>query len=479
MRVAAFPVIGSLVLLISMLLLVLVPTVAVFVIVSGVATFIGAIPIIDLIRNPRSVKIFWLMSGALLVGYAGGALASFLLSGSSDDFFWSVSGGRPIAVVANALSLVIAPCAVLLVLGIFERPLFGREQLGVSLPLMRRWSWIFLAVVFFAYWQGDLDFMGTVAGANKRISALGALAYVMIPALFGYLGVLSAKSRWRRQKLVLLFQVVMALLLALPTGRRLFLADLLAFGTGFALAGGLDNWGMTRKLVSVSLLGFVAYLSFFLFFVMRVAGYQIPHSDGPNLLGRVDRAMTIVTTSEERSRVIDMMAGTTQSRTFILGYYADLLSSLSGSKPLHGKILVNSILVAVPSVLYPDKDRILREGSSEDLANPVFHLTIDDKANSLLTDGISDFGIIGVFVYTWGVVAVLLFFVRMSGRWSRPEEQLLVLFVVVSLLLVPETSLSGYVSGLRNVFLIWAAMLAAGPIVGFYSSVLAPRVKSV
>ena len=470
--------IGTLVLLISMLLLVSVPTVTSFVIVSIVTASIGVIPIVELIRNPGSVRVFWLMSGGILFGYAGGALLSFLLSGSFDDFFWSVGGGRPISAVANALCLVIAPCIVLLVAGIFNAPIFPREKLNISLNLMRRWSWIFLAFIFFAYWRGDLDFMGTVAGADKRISALGALAHVMIPALLGYLGVLLAIGEWRGQKLAMLFQLGLALLLALPTGRRLFLADLMVFGTGFALAGGFDRWGMTRKLVFASLVVFVAYLAFFLFFVMRVAGYQLPHSEGPNLLGRVDRAMTIVSTPDGRSHVVDMMMGATRSRTFILGYYADLLSSLSGSTPLYGEILVNSVLVSVPSVLYPDKDRILRTGGAENMANPAFHLAIDDEANSVLTDGISDFGVFGVFAYVLGVAAMIVVFMRMLERWGEPHEQLLIGFFIVSFLLVPEMTISGYISGLRNVLVVWIVMVASRLCLNFYCSLATSRVRS-
>ena len=150
------------------------------------------------------------------------------------------------------------------------------------------------------------------------------------------------------------------------------------------------------------------------------------------------------------------MGRDTSTRTFMIGFFSDLLDASQRSTPLLGQDMLRNILLTVPSVISADKFGI-EPYSEEAQVDMHWGFSYIDEANSLLTAGAADFGIIGVFVYP----LVIIFFFRFileRFQWTVPS----LLATIIALGFVFETLQAedvpvGYFSQIRNALL--AALL--------------------
>lgn len=461
MRISALALSASIVLIFVALMLIAFPDFGVLAVAAFTGTLISLTVLFQLIQLPSATRISWLLAGTLLFGYVGGATISYLLSPSWSGFVWNIAGGRPIGTIAPATSLVLIPCGILFLVGaLFEAPFFRRLS-GVRSTSLEGLTWALLGIVAIAYFTGQLNFMGANAGLDEQAPVLGNLALSITPAIFGYIGWMLADARQKRKTYALLFQLLLVAISAVPLGRRIFIIDIVIFATAFSLAGGGKNWGIARKFVLTLLFGILIYGAFAFFFVMRLAGWQISEGGPVALVDRASTAISILASPQQRSTAFLLLEQSSRQRTFVLGYYADLNASLKFAKILEGQLLANSILISIPSALYPNKNEVLRVGSQEKLANPAFHLPLRDEANSILTDGISDFGVIGIMLYPIGLVIIFLAVAGTLGNFGGLAPRLFILFSVVGLALSAESALVVYFASLRNSILVWALLLMA------------------
>lgn len=217
---------------------------------------------------------------------------------------------------------------------------------------------------------------------------------------------------------------------------------------------------LTRQSVTLIAVGILAFpVITHGFMAMRLASYESSiHGErkpSPALILEktwdlvVNDTATIAAKSDENL----------SERTFIIGYLSELTWKTSIQAPLYGEVLKLNVGMAIPRAIWPAKFRSLKYSTDEVLANPELGLPITDAANSLLTAGMTDFGLLGMICYPIGMIALLMAGVRL-GRHADPLVcSLLILMAFITIANV-ESTLTTYLIALRLMFLFGVAGIA-------------------
>jgi hypothetical protein len=139
-----------------------------------------------------------------------------------------------------------------------------------------------------------------------------------------------------------------------------------------------------------------------------------------------------------------------RDRTFIIGYLSELVAATPTHAPLYGEDALLCLKLSIPSILYPNKNAALDVGAEEEIANPQFGLPVTDDANSLLTSGVSDFGVIGAFIYPVLISLVASVFLRIVSKRVPEIVKLIVLLMFASVMIQCENGLVEYFDLLRQ-----------------------------
>jgi hypothetical protein len=265
-----------------------------------------------------------------------------------------------------------------------------------------------------------------------------------------------------RQRLLLRIALAFQVLLLLPLGRRIVIYALVVACIGFSL--GVRQSGRplalsfgTRRLALVLATAVVIYAAVIFFFALRFTRGQ--SGPGISLADNIQKAVVVL--QEGDPLLSSSLRKNVEERTFILTYFSDLLAASSQASPMLGEDAIMQIGSAVPSALWPKKLEVLGGISEEVLVNPHFGLPVGDLPNSLLTAGISDFGILGVLAYPVVMVAFLLFFMRLVNPLMSPWLGLGLSFVLIFIMLQAENGFTPCIVDCRDFFLLICLEVAA------------------
>ena len=136
-----------------------------------------------------------------------------------------------------------------------------------------------------------------------------------------------------------------------------------------------------------------------------------------------------------------------QKRTFVLGFFADVLEGSSRRTPGLGRDLAEQVGTVVPRVINPDKDLSFSE---EAFANELFGLTYGDAANTILTNGAVDFGLLGVVAYPLLIVLIMRVSIEVFSRFLPPLPVCIIVLGAIFTVLQTETSTASYLISIRN-----------------------------
>jgi hypothetical protein len=212
-----------------------------------------------------------------------------------------------------------------------------------------------------------------------------------------------------------------------------------------------------KKFFLVSVLGACVLFGALFFMLIRLAGFQAPHSgqSSPGLVPRLQVIEEWIEDGTALSRTTGASQSNVQKRTFVLGFFADVLEGSSQNRPAFGEDLLGYVQFSIPRVLYPDKNVYFSE---EQLDDALFGLAYTDAANSLLTNGATDFGFIGVIVYPLFAVYLMLLFVKVISRFLPVLPVSIVALSVIYVSLQTENHLAFVFVTLRN-GIIFSAIL--------------------
>src|SRR5262249_7375381 len=156
-----------------------------------------------------------------------------------------------------------------------------------------------------------------------------------------------------------------------------------------AFGGGLRRLTLPQKVIGVLAGGAFAYVMSSFFFALRLAGWEL--GNNAPLLDQLGLGAEFMFSPSLQERLTTLFYDNVRERTFVLGYLADLMEAVGKSAPLYGEALLYYVRLGIPSILDPAKDQILAYQMMESLVHPKLGLPVIDQANTILTDGMTDF----------------------------------------------------------------------------------------
>ena len=408
----------------------------------------------DWLINEGPTRFSTLLAMTLLLGYGLGAVNTWLTlprSGLSLTNFLGTDEG----IIARAMAAVLIVSAPLCFLGeLYERPLFGSE---FRLPLDHRtYLFIFLgtASVVVGFFTKQIGYMGGQVSSGELTVAAALLTW-MFPPLTGLTIAIFVATRGRFMKLLTGGCMLILCALLMVIGRRtlIYTSVLVLFTlrlTGYRLRG-----TFFRKLLLLAGLGFFLAVGVTVFMLLRLAGFAAHSSENISLGQRIQIAMSWVEEGTALKRATEANQTNAQKRTFVLGFFADVLEASMKRTPALGKDLAGYTSMAIPRVLNPDKDLFFTE---ERLVDSQFGLTYGDAANSILTNGATDFSLLGVIFYPLILVWLFRFCVDLLSGFLPALPVSFIALGIIFNLLQTENSIDLYLITIRNV-IIFAAIL--------------------
>jgi hypothetical protein len=406
-----------------------------------------------------------LMAMALLQGYGLGALNTWLTLPRGGLTIAQFVGGDE-AVYAHGMAAVLIVAAPLCFLGeLFERPLFGSE---FRLPLdQRTYLFIFLGTgaMIVGFLTHSIGFQGVQGTPGEQLSVASALISWIFPQLTAITIAVFLVTRGRFLKPATGLCTLILCVLIMVVSRRVMVYTAMVIIFALRLTGYRLRGTFFRKFFLIVGFGFFLAVGVTVFMLIRVAGWQA--RDGKATLGqRIQIALSWVEDGTALNRATEANRTNVQKRTFVLGFFADVLEGSMQRTPALGKDLAGYISMGIPRVFNPDKDRILGE---EALVDEQFGLTYSDAANSILTNGATDFGAFGALAYPL-LLAVLFRFI--VGSLSRIVPAFTLSFIILGMIFVAlqtETSLEVYISSVRNIiiFVVILGLFSVLPQVSF------------
>jgi hypothetical protein len=432
--------------------------VPVFNLLAMIAGALGVAALLYCIVQPRSVKVYDILSATLMLAYGTGSLNSVvsyfldnqeLLGSSAISQYW----------YTRTLGLIVSACGCLHLVGRLDTDGYLLRAIAPTVRNRSRMVY-FVVPVTILYCvlvaRGRIGFQGSVSSedAGPTVSPLAVFSLALAtPA--GALALAVALINPRGSRALLFFFSALLLLLQFGVGRRALLYSLVIF-----TMSALSVW-RPKKLISIRMVFLIAIAIFTLqqlttfFYAMRMASWSM-HTRGMSrlaMLTLIPEAFKIYI-DDPRGDLKANIQSNIKTRTFVLQYLTDISRREAERGPLYGEDLERALIVATPSMLYREKhvDKLFEV--EEGLINPRFGFPIRDEANSVFTAGVADFGVFGIFLYPIVLCIALSLILRLIYRWAPPISALLVGMAIGQMLLSSEADISFYFVSLRNIGLI-------------------------
>jgi len=310
---------------------------------------------------------------------------------------------------------------------------------------------------------GNLGYGGG-QGAEEgtgRVSPLGSLLVSTMTATLATSVFAFSNEKDKRTKLLVIVLCCMLLLPLILGGRRTFIYAMVVAIMAFFCTKERKELLSRKNIFLLMLVGAMTLVLTKLYFAMRLASYTL----GPNpALVDLAKGGWDILMNAEREGLNEANSANQATRTFIIGYFAELLEAGENKTFLGGQLLLQNFVSAVPTVIWAAKWKLMRDGGSdENVCHPVFGLPNWDAANTSLTEGLCDFWLPGVIIYPV-LVAAMYSIVNRTVFKAPLLVRCLVCFATIENLFQIENAINAYFVGMRNVFMLaalaWALILA-------------------
>jgi hypothetical protein len=414
---------------------------------AAVASVVALYMLWDWLLREGPTRFSTLLAITLLLGYGLGAVNTWLTlprgNLSLANFLGSDEG-----VLARGIAGVLLSAVPLCSLGeLYERPLFGRE---FRIPLDQH-TFVLLVLATVAtgigFVTGSLGYMGAQVTGEQLSVSVALLSWLFPPLTALTVAIFVATPRGPAKLLagtcmfaMLAFVMVVGRRIVIYTAMETLLALRL---TGYRLKGSFFK----KTLILLMLAGFVG-VGVTVFMLIRLAGFENPNDPSTlSLAHRAETALSWVKDGSALSRATVANQSNAQKRTFVLGFFADVLEGSSRRTPGLGRDLAEYVGSVVPRVINPNKDLSFGE---ESFADELFGLTYGDAANSILTNGAVDFGLLGVVAYPLLIVLIMRVSIEALSRFLPPLPMAIIILGAVFTVLQTETATSAYFVSIRN-----------------------------
>lgn len=433
-----------LLLVVTGLLTWLVPGNGMFVIGAAVGALAGIFLLVDIIIRAAPLRFSSMLAMTMLLAYNLGALNSWLTIPRAGltiaEYF-----ARDPADLARAAGTSMLACALMLVVGeLYEKPLFGEEfrlKMDSRAELLVIISTVLIAI---AYYTGQLGYMGIAVDPNGHITPFAALILWWAAPAFGFSLCVTLNTKGMR--VVLAICTLIQMLALVPTGRRFFAYAVLGALIAIRLGEFRVRLALWKKL-AIAGLG-VALISFasIAFLYLRVAGWG--HREATSMSTRLRLAYDTMHT-RGFSDISRLMTENASTRTFLIGYFSDLLGASLRSSPMLGEDALHYMKLMIPSSISPSK-LDLEPYEEEQLVNMHWGFGYTDEPNSIFTAGAADFGFFGVLLYPLLLVLLYRVFLELIQTVLPTFAAVMIALALINQVLLPEQTLIGYFIELRN-----------------------------
>lgn len=435
-----------------------------FMIAVCLGSLCGLIMLLRMLTNPGEIRLFYLLSISLLLGYAFSTLLYMVNFFSFYGYIQLIGINFPGYTqldLSIALVLIYVSASLLTWLSRFERPLFAKVNIHHLFEDARTRIFVFGITAFtflsFFIWE-SLGYMGIQTQETGNISApaeISAIFATIIPSLLLLILFQVNKIKFR---LIIIFSIFLSFFITAVMGRRVLLYTLLTSVLVYVMRSSKGKMRYTGRHFFIGLFAlFLLYYGFVFFFSMRNTIYALGTSDVhlEELLIQTFKFMKNGGGDFNNSMRLNLI-----ERPFILPYVAVLLSGLERSQPLYGSLMIWAMKLAIPSAIMPDKMNNL-SGDAETLIHPQFGLPIFDGPDSIITAGIADFGFVGAVLYPVFMVICYLGLIRFVGKFSPPFVLLFVILSLVFHTLYIEEGLNGLLTSTPRDLLLVAIIMTA------------------
>jgi hypothetical protein len=420
-----------------------------------IATLVALYLLWDWLFREGPTRFSTLMAMTLLLGYGAGAVNTWLTLPRAGLSLTAVLGADE-AVLARGMAAVLLSAAPLCFIGeMYERPLFGRE---FRIPLdQQTYAIIVLGTIAIVtgFFTHQLGYMGAQVAAGEQVSVATELLTWLFPPLTALTVAIFLATRRGFAKLVSGVCTVVLCIFLMVVGRRVLVYTVMEVLFALRFIGYRLKGTFFKKALLLTGLAVFLAVGVTVFMLLRLAASENHYNANTPLAQRIQIAMTWVQDGTALARATEANQTNAQKRTFVLGFFSDVLEGSSTHTPALGKDLVGYTQLAIPRLLNPGKDV---DFSEEALDDELFGLTYRDAANSILTNGATDFGLIGALVYPLMVTWFLRFGVELTSKFLPALPLSLIALGVIFTLLQTENSLSYYLTTIRHM-IIFAIVL--------------------
>ena len=266
-----------------------------------------------------------------------------------------------------------------------------------------------------------------------------------------------------------IFLSVVYFIALIPGGRRGLSYTLITCAfAGFRFSGWSPRLTPTKKILLW--VGFVSVIVFsaLFFYALRLASREANGSEGSQATTSIAPIIPILMEDilTDPGYILRESRSNMEERPFLLMEYLSLLGKGGNMPiPLYGQDIMLAVEMSIPDAVYTilgeNKQGIRDIGTEENLANEHFGIPDLDNANSILTAGIIDFGLVGVFLYPLAACFILRAVYAVVDRFFNAEGQVVAVLIAVFLFLQAEVDIGEYVQNFRNiaiVMILWRAI---------------------
>jgi hypothetical protein len=306
---------------------------------------------------------------------------------------------------------------------------------------------------------GEIGYMGIQYDKEiMRISILGSIAFIIPPIILPMIYLVYKNENSKSKKTILILYFIFFFAIVIAFGRRVifFSIILIVISSKFAPNKKVKYRGKFENILisifaSIGLL-LLIFWSFKFFFALRLS--MISSSDKISFFEEVNNAINLLNNSNSyfESQFLDNII---ERPFFTISYLSTLFAAISNHSVLFGKEFVNSLLISIPSSLFPAKMGVIA-ATPEELVHPLLGMPVFDGTNTILTAGLDDFGIAGFFSYPIILVLYYSLIIKLIKNRIPFPIFYFVAFSLINNIISIESSLSGLISvSIRNlVFLI-------------------------
>jgi hypothetical protein len=417
-------------------------------IASAALAVLGVIGLVRLMGVADFATPWSVLCISYALAYGLGTLNSFL-SGYSSGLDLLALTYAPTDQIAQVLGGLLVLSGLLLFVGELDSnklvPVVELSPLDARMVQLVLFGTLMLSVVAVA--TGQLGFQTDMKAeeGSFQVSALSNLMSSAMPPMVAA-GFYCARGMNTRQRLFTFVMAGAIMLILMTQGRRIVIYTAVMAVIGYFSAQGLKSIFKPKGLLILLVIGVLVASAAKMFFAMRQATYDLP------------KGFTVVELAEAGFKKLsgdaqvdldEKLKENQATRTFILGYAAEILNGLQLHEPVGGGLMELGIATSVPTVIWPGKWKIMAQGSEENICNPQLGMPPWDAANSLLTSGLCDFGWYGFYAYP--LFFAFIFSLTVFVFKKLPLVPRLVYgFGLIFSLLNAESVITGYFVMIRN-----------------------------